>query len=919
MPWIKTSRRASVTGPIPNRTTAHSRGSARSSALARLALAILLGSAPARAASDDPFEPPPRKLDFLHMRFEVTLTEDDMQARRMHGVVTYWIRPKFEGSLNPGSESVTRIELDAVDLDIESVEQAGPRALPEWHARRPPPIEWPGSEAESAARGLVFRPAAYHADGNRLAIELDRPCAPEQGVWVRIRYVAENPRTGLHFVRPDADHPERPTIVYTNAEPIQARYWLPCRDWPDARWASDVLLTVPAGYTGISVGEPVGDPVASPASDDPRAAATRTFHWHQSYPIDPHLLGFAVGKFIELRFPPARALSPENTNATKQPDVFAYVQPGAVEAARFSLRRVPEMIAYYAELTGTAYPFPRYAHVTIPNHFHGGMEHAGFSMIAPTKLSRGERGHVLEETGQYNYIAHMLAHEWFAGIVTNRNLREAWLNEGFGTYLHQLWRIRADSHDAFIADMQSRTRRIRRGGRGAPIMNPGLRMPARVYSFGGGKIYWKGAWVLHMLRHQLGDKAFWSAVRSYLATHRRRGNVTTADLRRAFEEASGSDLERFFEQWIYRSGVPELNIKYAWDAERRTAVVQIAQKQPIDEHNPAFEFPLDLYFCNRAHDRLETVAVNSASHTFEFKFDQPPAVFCVDPNAGLLAALRQHKPAALWRNQVRQGPTALVRERAVRKLQSTKDTAAIELLREALFDESEYRGVRQAAAGALPSIADEETCLAALLDLERGGINDARLRSTVVRLLGDFESSPKAYAAVLRHTGNDEHIRVQAAALTALGRFAEDVRTEAAVRAAAAAAVPGNSRYVRRPAVELLGEIGTPGALETLLPAMQSHDRDSLFMMQRLVPLLVDWAEPSPPERARVETYLLMLLSDARPAVRALAAEGLGRVGEAATIDRLSGLAETDGDGTVRRRAQAAIEAIRERDAQEPR
>ncbi|MCH8805894.1 MAG: HEAT repeat domain-containing protein, partial [Planctomycetes bacterium] len=395
--------------------------------------------------------------------------------------------------------------------------------------------------------------------------------------------------------------------------------------------------------------------------------------------------------------------------------------------------------------------------------------------------------------------------------------------------------------------------------------------------------------------------------------------VSDADLRRAFEEASGSDLERFFEQWIYRSGVPELNIKYAWDAERRTAVVQIAQKQDIDEDNPAFEFPLDLYFCNRAHDRLETVAVNSASHTFEFKFDQPPAVFCVDPNAGLLAALRQHKPAALWRNQVRQGPTALVRERAVRKLQSTKDTAAIELLREALFDESEYRGVRQAAAGALPSIADEETCLAALLDLARSGIDDARLRSTVVRLLGDFESSPKAYAAVLRHSGNDEHIRVQAAALTALGRFAEDVRTEAAVRAAAAAALPGNSRYVRRPAVELLGEIGTPGALETLLPAMQSHDRDSLFMMQRLVPLLVDWAEPSPPERARVETYLLMLLSDARPAVRALAAEGLGRVGEAATIDRLSGLAESDGDGTVRRRAQAAIEAIRERDAQEPR
>ena len=87
---------------------------------------------------------------------------------------------------------------------------------------------------------------------------------------VRIAYTAKRPRLGLHFVLPTSDRPDKPTMVYSHAEPLQARYWLPCHDWPDTRWPSDVYISVPEAYRAVCVGEPVEEPVAREVDGDPR-------------------------------------------------------------------------------------------------------------------------------------------------------------------------------------------------------------------------------------------------------------------------------------------------------------------------------------------------------------------------------------------------------------------------------------------------------------------------------------------------------------------------------------------------------------------------------------------------------------------------------------------------------------------------
>ncbi|MCP5112191.1 MAG: M1 family metallopeptidase, partial [bacterium] len=168
-------------------------------------------------ASADIADTPARDVDFLHMRLEITFTESDFDVKRMPGVVTFWVRPKFADATTPGAASIRYLSLNAVGLDIETVEQAGPQPLPDWTGPGEPPVGWPASEVDDVAENLSWRLARFEADGRQLKIELDRACPPHEGFWIRIRYVANNPPLGLHFVPADPDYPDLSAMVYTHA------------------------------------------------------------------------------------------------------------------------------------------------------------------------------------------------------------------------------------------------------------------------------------------------------------------------------------------------------------------------------------------------------------------------------------------------------------------------------------------------------------------------------------------------------------------------------------------------------------------------------------------------------------------------------------------------------------------------------
>src|SRR5262249_46134674 len=244
--------------------------------------------------------------------------------------------------------------------------------------------------------------------------------------------------------------------------------------------------------------------------------------------------------------------------------------------------RTPEMIRRFGELIGVKYPWNKYAQVVVSDFIFGGMENTTATTMYEHILL-DERAAI--DVTSDDLIAHELAHQWFGDLVTCRDWSHGWLNEGFATFMEHIDReshlgrdeydhgLRGDA-EAYSAEARGRYRR--------PIVCQDYEAPIDIFDR---HLYEKGACVLHMLRRELGDALFFGGVRAYLTRHQK-GVVETRDLMRALEEVSGRSLERFFEQWVYRPGHPELEIKVEHEGEVATVSVKQTQVSAAPQHGP---------------------------------------------------------------------------------------------------------------------------------------------------------------------------------------------------------------------------------------------------------------------------------------------------------------------------------------------
>jgi aminopeptidase N len=141
--------------------------------------------------------------------------------------------------------------------------------------------------------------------------------------------------------------------------------------------------------------------------------------------------------------------------------------------------------------------------------------------------------------------------------------------------------------------------------------------------------YQKGAWVLHMLRYELGDKAFMNGLRLYYERYYN-GNALTEDLKHVMEEVSGKNLDKFFHQWLYTAGQPELVIKTGKSRKNGITEVSIEQKQL-----PLFDFSLELLIRDSSGERLEKVSVKERVTKLEVP-SKGEILVIPDPNINLL-------------------------------------------------------------------------------------------------------------------------------------------------------------------------------------------------------------------------------------------------------------------------------------------
>ena len=354
--------------------------------------------------------------------------------------------------------------------------------------------------------------------------------------------------------------------------PNRARFWIPGVDHPSDKATVTWIVRAPRNRTVVANGRLMETRTIGTGAG--RRTLTR---WRESKPIPTYLMVIGAAPMIRHDLGETACGLAEMQRCVQQ-SVYVAPERKAVLPGHFA--KAGEMVRYFASLVGP-YPYEKLAHLQSSTRF-GGMENAT-AIFYDDRLFRRPNG-----VGE-GLIAHETAHQWFGNAVTEREWSHLWLSEGFATYFAALWTEKAHGDSAFRAEMAN----IRR-----TIVNDTVAVAKRpvidtaetdLMALLNRNSYQKGGFVLHMLRSELGDSAFFTGVRRYFDRHRH-GTALSDDLQRALEQSSGRQLGAFFDQWLRRPGFPEVEVAWATDSAASAIGVTVTQADRFG----AFEFPLRL-------------------------------------------------------------------------------------------------------------------------------------------------------------------------------------------------------------------------------------------------------------------------------------------------------------------------------------
>ena len=392
----------------------------------------------------------------------------------------------------------------------------------------------------------------YMHSSNLLSITLNNPTSTGNNFTIIIDYEGKPGSSGFGSFGFHQHGGE--SMIWSLSEPYGARDWWPCKDTPNDKADSvDISLEVPTELIAASNGKLVGTEINGNWS---------TYHWQERYPIATYLVSVAIHPYTV--FSDWYKYSPTDSMRLEY-----YVFPDNYNTVQTNYGLTKDMIAAMADRFGE-YPFinEKYGHAEFVAPV-GGMEHQTLTSLV---------GH------REGLIAHELGHQWWGDMVTCANFHHIWLNEGFATYSEALWYEKRDND---IQSLHSQMERNKNwyGFKSGTIYVEDTKSVASI--FNGSLSYAKASWVLHMLRHIVGDETFFNGLKEYGDRYRFKSAVTE-QFQAVMEEISGKDLDSFFKRWIYGEHYPIYNVIYNYSSD--DLILLIEQTQPSE----VFEMPIDI-------------------------------------------------------------------------------------------------------------------------------------------------------------------------------------------------------------------------------------------------------------------------------------------------------------------------------------
>lgn len=330
--------------------------------------------------------------------------------------------------------------------------------------------------------------------------------------------------------------------------PDRARNYIPCIDHPYEKATVDFVITAPSHYEVVANGCLVEE---SHIGGDMKMT-----HWKEETPVAVKVMAFAAAEF-DYRL----------SGTINNIPVWTYVFKENREEGFNDYSIAVKPVKLFSELIGD-YSYEKLANVQSKTIF-GGLENAGCIFYSENSVTGKGKAEGL--------IAHEVAHQWFGNSVTESDWHHIWLSEGFATYMTSVYMEKNYGSERLVSEMESDREQVLRYYLKSPrpVIDTTITNPMRLLNVNS---YQKGSWVLHMLRNSMEDDIFWKAIRIYYDTYRNK-NASTDDFMKIMEEVSGKELERFFFQWLYQPGQPELKITSRAMEGRGMSEITVEQKQ----------------------------------------------------------------------------------------------------------------------------------------------------------------------------------------------------------------------------------------------------------------------------------------------------------------------------------------------------
>ncbi len=700
--------------------------------------------------------------------------------------------------------------------------------------------------------------AKFDTTDAKLNVFLSRAAKPGEKFDIEIKYEGQ-PKKGLYFILPDINYPNRPKQIWTQGESEDTRYYLPTYDYPNARLTTETVVTVPANWLTVSNGK------LQSVTD--AGNGQKTWIWRESLPSSTYLFTVVAGEFAEVkdiwRNIPVTYYAPKDRGDRLSPDYG----------------RTPAMLEHFSNTLGVDYPWEKYAQAMVDDFVAGGMENSS----ATTNTAGSLRHPQLELEyleGEDGLISHELGHQWFGDLVTCKDWSNIWLNEGFATFMETIWIEQQFGKDEADYDRWDASRFwfASRNLYAKPIVRHDFDDSSEF----DGNAYNKGGWVLYMLRQQLGSQKFYAGLKHYLELNRGK-NVVTADLTKAIEEATHTNVDQFFDQWIYGAGAPKFEVSYAYDEAKKQLNLTVKQVQKVEGRVGIFRVPLEVEITNAIGSRLYPIVVAKASETFSFPSESVPEMVLFDKGNQVLKSISFKKEKKEWLYQLTHATEVADRADAATelgKLKKEDDVAAA--LGDRLRNDKAY-GVRIVAARSLGELGTPAASKQ-LLDT----LNSAKepwIRNQIVQALGNFKDDSATISKLESVARADSSWRARGAALQALGRMKTTNAFETLTAMLDSESPDG---FLRNASLRGLGSLGDDKAVPLLLAwSKPGKDLDS---RQAAISSLAKLQKDNKEITSQIASYL----PENHSQIRFTAIFALGSRGDASAIPALEALLKQD-------------------------